>query len=87
MGDAPERAKSGLCAASEAIRTIPRYRSNNFISSPLTFVFSLIKKTKIAIEKIVKSGALIVVKILGNPLNGIIAIGINVINTHKSRLI
>ena len=84
VSEAPDNANNGLCAANEAIKTSPRYSNNSLISKALSFVLSLIKNTKIAIEKIVKRGALIVVKILGKPLKGSIAIGNNVNSNHKS---
>ena len=85
VSEAPDKANNGLCAANEAIKTTPKYEINSQTSTPLGFVFSLIKNTKMAIEKMVKMGALIVIKILGKPLNGSIAIGNNVNSNHKSR--
>ena len=84
VSEAPDNANKGLCAANEAIKTSARYSINSLISKALSFVLSLIRNTKIAIEKIVKIGALIVVKILGKPLKGIIAIGNNINSNHKS---
>ena len=57
------------------------------MSMAFSVVFSLIKKTKIAIEQIVKIGALIVTKILGIPLKGKTAIGSNVSNNQSRRFI
>ena len=84
VSEAPDKANNGLCAANEAIKTTPKYEINNQTSTPLGFVFSLIKNTKMAIEKMVKMGALIVIKILGKPLKGSIAMGNNVNSTHRS---